>query len=135
MFISSTNPGPGNYQIKGEIQSALDHKKGWQIGIGREVITNLQENGIKWHSWLNQTSSKNRPWTIRLNLNFRKYCLLYEPENQSHRYIQSYADAKQKMNIPGPGAYQSVNTMPEKGRIFISRFASSGACIINPASQ
>lgn len=34
--------------------------------------------------------------------------------------------------VPGPGTYQSVQAITEKGNYPISKFRNSGACIINP---
>jgi len=36
-------------------------------------------------------------------------------------------------HVPGPGTYQSVETINAKGKYFVSKFKSSGATLVSPA--
>lgn len=40
-----------------------------------------------------------------------------------------------KMKTPGPGQYNAVPALTEKGDHFVSKFRSSGASVINPVSK
>ena len=38
-------------------------------------------------------------------------------------------------NVPGPGAYRTLNGTDEKGNYYLSKFKNSGASVINPSKN
>jgi len=36
---------------------------------------------------------------------------------------------------PGPGHYEKYETVTDKGKVFVSKFKSSGCTVINPSSS
>ncbi|CAD8202217.1 unnamed protein product [Paramecium octaurelia] len=111
-------PAPDTYKIVGEIDFNKTKNRGYPFGVSRDK---MWQTGIM--GGLNKVTPGPGKYESQSTLSQTRYTM--RPKNQQDIMILT-------KNVPGPGAYNSVQGIDSKGRYPISKFSNSCATLFNP---
>lgn len=117
---AATNPSPNTYEIKSVFESGSKKKAGYSFGLSREAMA------ITGGFFVGEKKSPGPGAYDTRETGKKKLSYSFRPRTNMD-------NMNSLKHVPGPGTYQSVETITPKGKYFVSKFKSSGATLVSPA--
>ncbi|KAM3144344.1 hypothetical protein pb186bvf_003508 [Paramecium bursaria] len=117
--VNVPTPSPQTYNMPGDVEQNLKKKKGYPFGVSREK---MESTGIL--GGLNIKNPAPGKYDLGSTLSETRYTMRPKLENDFMVLTKG---------VPGPGQYNPLPAINEKGRYPLSKYSNSCATIINPA--
>ncbi|CAD8188050.1 unnamed protein product [Paramecium pentaurelia] len=115
------SPSPQQYDLGSDVQNNLKKNKGYKFGVSRDKMASTGILGT-----LNLKTPAPGTYDLGSTLSDIRYTMRPKPQKSS-----LISNAK----VPGPGQYESLPAIHEKGRYPISKYSNSCATLFNPKSS